>query len=605
MPRRAIPATVCLGFLLFIAPLKLGNSASTRWATLFPANIWDWLLSAWPVSFAPVFAGVALLAVAATAETARLRADLKAYRHVCLPLAGFVLVSLIGLINTTSWEVATSFIAHLVSVFTFALALLVHLRTFPHTRNILLICWLAGLGALGIEVIYQVHWGYGQVMQALEYQIEQGHEIPSALIFNVRQGRAMASFAISNSLAAHLILALPLAVIVIWRWCRRVEPPLASQLLFSLLAGGLLTYCLICTKSRAAFLAFVMGAAATMLLVLCLNPEQTRKYLPGIIGIGIGGVAVAVPAFLWLQGARSPLSSLAARFDYWRAAVRMFQEHPWAGGGIGEFFHSYMRLKPPGAEETKLAHSMFYHFLSQCGILGGIAVVYFAVSPLLVCRQIQRDELEPASKPEAFAAIMGVLAWTIHALLDFNIHIPATVMLVPTVLILAFPPPPAAADHEPSPGTGRPWRIALAVLALLTIAQGWKLPGEKAMNRYEARLYAGRVPPGQLTNELQKAARLLPLSPHPWLKSGYAYLYYERYDRAAAAYAKAIEREPHFAAAHYRLALARYHLADLDGAEEELRQALALYPHKPKYTVLWRHIQHRKHGTVLDEPLKP
>jgi hypothetical protein len=45
-------------------------------------------------------------------------------------------------------------------------------------------------------------------------------------------------------------------------------------------------------------------------------------------------------------------TSVAARTDYWRAAMRTLATKPGLGSGPGTFMVSYKHLKPPGAEMT-------------------------------------------------------------------------------------------------------------------------------------------------------------------------------------------------------------------------------------------------------------
>ncbi len=597
MSRRAILPTVWLGFLLFVAPLKLGNSASARWGSFFPASFLELVLSPWPATFAPVFAGIALLLVAVTAQPPRLT-DFVRLRHLFLPLLFLVLASLIGLVNSTTLGVATSFSAHLLSVLVVAVAVFLHLRSFPSTRRVLLICWLVGLAFLVFQIFYQVHYAFAQVDAELQYRIDyENLQVPSALLANVRQGRAMAFFAISNSLAAHLILVIPLVLVLIWNWCKKVDPPLLSQTIFTLLTALLLGYCFYATKSRAAFVAVFVAASALGAMLLCANTAFMRKHWLMITCIASIALLGMFPAYRFIQGKRPSVSSLLARVTYWRTAMHMYREHPVLGAGTGEFFHAYMANKPPGAEETRLPHSVFYLFLSQSGTLGGIAALYFVISILLVWRQVVRKELAVHSQLEFYAVCAGVLAWMAHSLVDFNIHVPATVMLVPILILLSIDAGQSESEATtvaPQPAAAWGWRTGLIALAILAVAQGWKLPGERAFQILDNKLSEVQAQPELLAEDLQRAADLLPLSPHPWLRMGSAYLRSGRFGFAERAYREAIKREPRYASAHFHLAESLFLLGRLDEAEAELRIAVSLYPHEGKYTDLWRQIQKQK-----------
>ena len=69
--------------------------------------------------------------------------------------------------------------------------------------------------------------------------------------------------------------------------------------------------------------------------------------------------------------------SLAVRFDFWRAGLRMFAQHPFEGVGLAGYAEHYPFFKMASGWETKDAHNEYVHMLAEFGVLGPL--VYLAL----------------------------------------------------------------------------------------------------------------------------------------------------------------------------------------------------------------------------------
>jgi O-antigen ligase len=110
---------------------------------------------------------------------------------------------------------------------------------------------------------------------------------------------------------------------------------------------------------------------------------------------------------------------VAARFDYWTAAVRIARAHPVFGTGPGTFSRSYERVKPAGAEMTRLAHNDYLEQASDSGVIGFLSYLVF------VCASLVR--LHPRSKGQihSFAVWLGLVGWACQSMVEFSLYIPA------------------------------------------------------------------------------------------------------------------------------------------------------------------------------------
>jgi O-antigen ligase len=144
--------------------------------------------------------------------------------------------------------------------------------------------------------------------------------------------------------------------------------------------------------------------------------SRTKKWLvlalAAILALGAFGYRFAG---YFRQGA----TSVAARFDYWRAAIQIAVSSPTTGTGPGTFQIPYAKIKSPDAEMARLAHNDFLQQGSDSGILGFLTYVgvFVATIPTLY-RKTKDSQL-------AFAIWLGLAAWAIHSTVEFGLYIPA------------------------------------------------------------------------------------------------------------------------------------------------------------------------------------
>jgi O-antigen ligase len=128
------------------------------------------------------------------------------------------------------------------------------------------------------------------------------------------------------------------------------------------------------------------------------------------------------------------------RPQYWANTVEIFRDFPLFGSGLGTFASAYGAYETTSASELRLdhAHNDYLETLAELGVVGtallaGI-VLFLAVSAYLAWRQRRN----PQARALALGGIISLSGMGLHAVTDFNLHIPANMVLFTVVLCLTL-----------------------------------------------------------------------------------------------------------------------------------------------------------------------
>ena len=125
------------------------------------------------------------------------------------------------------------------------------------------------------------------------------------------------------------------------------------------------------------------------------------------------------------------------RVDVTRYAFNLWKDYPLFGSGLGSYPVVFPRYSGEGtAVAYTHAHNDYIEFAAEVGLfglalLGAIVLLSFAAA--LRAQHLRRD---PVLRGISFAAMMGIMAFMIHALVEFNFQIPANALTF--ILLLAF-----------------------------------------------------------------------------------------------------------------------------------------------------------------------
>jgi O-antigen ligase len=113
-------------------------------------------------------------------------------------------------------------------------------------------------------------------------------------------------------------------------------------------------------------------------------------------------------------------ASFKLRLSYWRTGFRMAAANLWTGVGLGNFGTAYPVYQPLDAGAVRAAHNDYLQAFCETGVFGGLLFcafwAYFAIwGAVRVVR-----ERDPMERWFLGGIYLGVLAFLIHSLVDFN-----------------------------------------------------------------------------------------------------------------------------------------------------------------------------------------
>jgi Flp pilus assembly protein TadD len=269
------------------------------------------------------------------------------------------------------------------------------------------------------------------------------------------------------------------------------------------------------------------------------------------------------------QGNRLSSGLGSNRYDFYRVAVRVFEDHPVAGIGADNFFQQYLR-RGASYETPRYPHSLELRALTETGIVGALLLFGALAAASLAAWRAMRGGASPLRAAAAGGAFTAFAYWVVHGSADWFFEYPGLGAAAFAMLGLACGLCPrradagghgAAAEAEPGAGSGplprrrtadaaaaatvvrRPAAIgAVVVVAIalaLPFAGAWGADHEVAE---AAQVFATR--PMEAYDRLDRAASLDPFSSRPASLEGSIALRFGDLARADRAFAQVLERVP-------------------------------------------------------------
>jgi hypothetical protein len=269
------------------------------------------------------------------------------------------------------------------------------------------------------------------------------------------------------------------------------------------------------------------------------------------------------------------------RYDYWRVALNALRGSPLEGIGSGNFEHEYTvhrRFEKP----SRYPHDVWLRVLSETGAIGAAAFLGFLA---LALGGLVRARARLAGYKPALVATCVVVPvyFLIHASVDWLDALPA--LAAPAFALpfvgLALVDSSAADStdsHEPGPARRRITRVGLVAVA----AAGFTLLAFPYLSaRYVDRAFERwRSDPASAFRNLDRAARLNPVSPEPELAAGTIAVTLRRDSRATRAFRRALTVEDGWYP-HFELALLASQAGRFSAAAAQITRASALNPKSP------------------------
>jgi len=110
--------------------------------------------------------------------------------------------------------------------------------------------------------------------------------------------------------------------------------------------------------------------------------------------------------------------SVLERLAHWQIGLRMFDDHPWLGVGIGNYAVAYTQYAlPHWYEALGHAHNVYINFLAETGVLGtGAFAVFWLGAAWLAWRTVARST---GNRAALAIGLLGTLTYlSVHNLFD-------------------------------------------------------------------------------------------------------------------------------------------------------------------------------------------
>ncbi len=246
---------------------------------------------------------------------------------------------------------------------------------------------------------------------------------------------------------------------------------------------------IILTGSRGGYLSGLFSLFVFALLSLrVIRAAGSAFYVRLTIAALIFSAIVAIGAFLIIQNSdflaerAGKVADKDIRLEYWQAALQQFQLGPILGTGSRTYLYYGRMFRSASVQmDPVYVHNDYLQLLAEYGIIGGLFFLIFFF-PHLRWGLISARRLGPrriASSHRVLSnnmalnigALSAIAAYVVHSFFDFNLHIPANLLLV----AFAFGLLASNGVPEDATTTSRAWvvlpRIGLTTLSLVVALQ--------------------------------------------------------------------------------------------------------------------------------------
>ena len=205
---------------------------------------------------------------------------------------------------------------------------------------------------------------------------------------------------------------------------------------------AMMVIALVLTHSRMGNTSFFVGLIIAGGIGLILSRHATR----GTVILFISLIAIDV----FIVGAWFGLEKVAQRIEETtlvqetRDEVNIYvyqqwKDYQWTGSGLGSFysvFPKYKKHDSPGYHDH--VENDYLEFASDTGVIGVALLGLVIVMSIYIALVAQYRRRDPLMRGISFAAIMSICAMMIHAMVDFNLQIPANAATFMLILSMAW-----------------------------------------------------------------------------------------------------------------------------------------------------------------------
>lgn len=219
-------------------------------------------------------------------------------------------------------------------------------------------------------------------------------------------------------------------------------------------AAAMMGIALIMTNSRGGIISLV---ALIFFLVLITGfgrrharepEEKSTRVRTALVRAAIAlGVVIALFAGVVLLGGEPALSRFVGtvnaddpttgRAHFWSTSLKIIQDHPLMGVGLGAFHLAYTRYDTRnGLFRLEQAHNDYLQVLTDAGIIGLLLGLFF-VGALFRLGLQRRESADTFRSGVATGALAGCFAVLVHSFFDFTLHTTSNALLFLVLAALA------------------------------------------------------------------------------------------------------------------------------------------------------------------------
>ena len=256
---------------------------------------------------------------------------------------------------------------------------------------------------------------------------------PPWWVYDVKYKGMVATFGCKNHLAGYMEMAVPITIGLLMAAKKGWAKVLCG---FSLL---FLCVALTLSLSRGGWMSglFALG----FMFIVYLIKTKTRHRGLMVTAVAVTTVVVltvlaSIPVIERLETLTrgQDVPNWQARTAVWSGTLDLIRDHPLLGTGPGTFPIAFTPYRPVGVNARFLhTHNDYLHSISETGILTAGIILWLIVAAIWAGMRKIRATNSRLTLGITLGSLSGILAITVHSVVDFNLHIMANAILL-TVL---------------------------------------------------------------------------------------------------------------------------------------------------------------------------
>lgn len=206
-------------------------------------------------------------------------------------------------------------------------------------------------------------------------------------------------------------------------------PSLSKRMMLGFAALLMIATVFLCA-SRGGFVCVVMQSALLCMMLLWRSRKFTFVLSLTLLFIVTGAFGIWLGSD-HLLGRLGQIGDDAGRVQIAKDSIRMFEQHPVTGWGLGTFPVAYPKFRTFATDLfVNEAHNDFVQLLVETGALGFAAgIALLALVYIRGFRRVSRSLFGSWRSVSVGASLIGVTGLAVHSLFDFNLQIPANALL--------------------------------------------------------------------------------------------------------------------------------------------------------------------------------